>query len=230
MAYTVMAYLVMAYLVMAYLVMAYVVMAYMIGGNYGLLNRTTAMPNPDYYVAKLFHDLMGSRVLSLTSPVKAQGLRSYAHCHLSMGGNATLLLINVSPVASFNLTLPGSGEVSMYVLTAGDGTEARWRGLDSGVVRLNGVAMADPTVGRAPPRTLAAGSTVAVAALSIAFAAITGVAACDSSAAELGVFFSVSRSTPTANADDRCRSEGTQRRISPRLFRCHPPTRSVPRR
>jgi hypothetical protein len=37
------------------------------GGNYGLLNRTTRQPNSDYYVAQLFHDLMGTRVLGLKS-------------------------------------------------------------------------------------------------------------------------------------------------------------------
>ena len=39
----------------------------LIGGNYGLLNRTTAHPNPDFFIAQLFHDLMGERVLSFTS-------------------------------------------------------------------------------------------------------------------------------------------------------------------
>ena len=39
-------------------------------------------------------------------------------------------------------------------------------------------------------------------------------------------FFSISRSMPTANADDPCRSEGTSMRVSPRPFRRHPPIRS----
>ncbi|KAL2545215.1 Heparanase-like protein 3 [Forsythia ovata] len=36
----------------------------LIGGNYGLLNTTTYLPNPDYYSALLWHRLMGRHVLS----------------------------------------------------------------------------------------------------------------------------------------------------------------------
>ncbi|KAJ0959449.1 putative glycosidase [Helianthus annuus] len=36
----------------------------LIGGNYGLLNTTTFVPNPDYYSALLWHRLMGRQVLS----------------------------------------------------------------------------------------------------------------------------------------------------------------------
>ena len=60
----------------------------LIGGNYGLLNRTTAHPNPDFFIAQLFHDLMGERVLSFTSDVKKKGLRTYAQCESGLGGNA----------------------------------------------------------------------------------------------------------------------------------------------
>ncbi|KAL4311759.1 hypothetical protein GQ457_01G017380 [Hibiscus cannabinus] len=38
----------------------------LIGGNYGLLNATTFIPNPDYYGALLWHRLMGSTVLAVT--------------------------------------------------------------------------------------------------------------------------------------------------------------------
>ena len=40
-------------------------------------------------------------------------------------------------------------------------------------------------------------------------------------------FFLKSRSMLTANAEDRCRSEGTQRRVSPRPFRRLPPPDSI---
>ena len=43
-------------------------------------------------------------------------------------------------------------------------------------------------------------------------------------------FFSTSRRMPTANAEALCRSERTQRRVSPRPLRRHPPIRSSPRR
>ena len=38
-------------------------------------------------------------------------------------------------------------------------------------------------------------------------------------------FKKISPSTPTANAEGLCRSGGTSRRVSPRLFRRHPPIR-----
>ena len=43
------------------------------------------------------------------------------------------------------------------------------------------------------------------------------------------IFLTISRSVPTANAEDPRRSQGTERRVSPRPFRCRPPTRSGPR-
>eukprot|EP01018_Ginkgo_biloba_P024905 Gb_17663 [translate_table: standard] len=51
----------------------------LIGGNYGLLNTSTYVPNPDYYSALLWHRLMGRGVLS-TSFMGAPYLRAYAHC------------------------------------------------------------------------------------------------------------------------------------------------------
>ncbi|VAH88081.1 unnamed protein product [Triticum turgidum subsp. durum] len=51
----------------------------LIGGNYGLLDKQTFLPNPDYYSALLWHRLMGNGVLSvdINAPRK---LRAYAHC------------------------------------------------------------------------------------------------------------------------------------------------------
>ncbi|XVF25107.1 hypothetical protein REPUB_Repub13aG0185500 [Reevesia pubescens] len=51
----------------------------LIGGNYGLLNATTYVPNPDYYSALLWHRLMGKVVLAVASDA-SPFLRSYAHC------------------------------------------------------------------------------------------------------------------------------------------------------
>ncbi|KAK1392719.1 heparanase-like protein 3 [Heracleum sosnowskyi] len=65
----------------------------LIGGNYGLLNTTTFVPNPDYYSALLWHRLMGRRVLS-TSFSGTRKIRSYAHCAKESNG-ITLLLINL---------------------------------------------------------------------------------------------------------------------------------------
>ncbi|XP_057767951.1 heparanase-like protein 3 isoform X1 [Salvia miltiorrhiza] len=65
----------------------------LIGGNYGLLNTTTFIPNPDYYSALLWHRLMGRQVLSTTFN-GTKTIRAYAHCAKHSQG-ITLLLINI---------------------------------------------------------------------------------------------------------------------------------------
>ncbi|XP_050205810.1 heparanase-like protein 3 [Mercurialis annua] len=65
----------------------------LIGGNYGLLDTTTFVPNPDYYSALLWHKLMGTKVLS-TNFSGTKKIRAYAHCAKESTG-ITLLLINL---------------------------------------------------------------------------------------------------------------------------------------
>ncbi|GLT29619.1 hypothetical protein SLA2020_044730 [Shorea laevis] len=65
----------------------------LIGGNYGLLNTTTFVPNPDYYSALLWHRLMGRNALS-TSFAGTKKIRSYTHCAKQSKG-ITMLLINL---------------------------------------------------------------------------------------------------------------------------------------
>ncbi|KAL0911478.1 hypothetical protein M5K25_019622 [Dendrobium thyrsiflorum] len=75
----------------------------LIGGNYGLLDTQTFIPNPDYYSALLWHRLMGKGVLS----VDISGslfLRAYAHCRKQKSG-VTMLLINLSKSAAFSVTV-----------------------------------------------------------------------------------------------------------------------------
>ncbi|XP_027125284.1 heparanase-like protein 2 [Coffea arabica] len=72
----------------------------LIGGNYALLDTTTYVPNPDYYSALLWHQLMGSGVLSIDS--NEPYLRSYAHCSKQKKG-VTLLLINLSNETAFSV-------------------------------------------------------------------------------------------------------------------------------
>nr|KYP55466.1 Heparanase-like protein 1 [Cajanus cajan] len=74
----------------------------LIGGNYGLLDTTTFIPNPDYYSALLWHQLMGKTVLSASSDVFSPSLRTYAHCSKGRDG-ITLLLINLSNQTHFTL-------------------------------------------------------------------------------------------------------------------------------
>ncbi|KAJ4781242.1 Heparanase [Rhynchospora pubera] len=75
----------------------------LIGGNYGLLDTETFIPNPDYYSALLWHQLMGSGVLSLDisgSPY----LRAYAHCSKNKEG-VTVLLLNLNRSTAFTVTV-----------------------------------------------------------------------------------------------------------------------------
>ncbi|KAK1268478.1 Heparanase-like protein 1 [Acorus gramineus] len=87
----------------------------LIGGNYGLLDRTTFIPNPDYYSALLWHRLMGKGVL----PVDLSGspyLRAYAHCSKQKPG-ISLLLINLSNSTTFSVTV--QNDLNINVLTRG---------------------------------------------------------------------------------------------------------------
>ncbi|XP_077223406.1 heparanase-like protein 2 [Tasmannia lanceolata] len=85
----------------------------LIGGNYGLLNKTTFIPNPDYYSARLWHRLMGRAVLDIDfsgSPF----LRTYAHCSRQQVG-VTLLLINLSKNTVFQITVLSKTNISVHV-------------------------------------------------------------------------------------------------------------------
>ncbi|KAK1295691.1 Heparanase-like protein 1 [Acorus calamus] len=75
----------------------------LVGGNYGLLDRTTFIPNPDYYSALLWHRLMGKGVLSIDLS-ESPYLRAYAHCSKQKPG-VSLLLINLSNSTTFSITV-----------------------------------------------------------------------------------------------------------------------------
>ncbi|KVI11693.1 hypothetical protein Ccrd_009897 [Cynara cardunculus var. scolymus] len=77
--------------------------AFVFSGNYGLLNTTTFEPNPDYYSALLWHQLMGKTVLA-TNFSGTKKMRSYAHCAKKSDG-ITLLLINLDTTTTVNVTL-----------------------------------------------------------------------------------------------------------------------------
>ncbi|KAF5733935.1 hypothetical protein HS088_TW16G00376 [Tripterygium wilfordii] len=120
-----------------------------IGGNYGLLNTTSFIPNPDYYGALLWHRLMGPSVLSVNhngSPY----LRVYSHCSRNKPG-VTLLIINMSNSTSSrisvvndmnpyttNMEVSNKGGAKLrgeYHLTPKDGN------IQSDVVLLNGTPL-----------------------------------------------------------------------------------------
>ncbi|KAJ7547200.1 hypothetical protein O6H91_08G074200 [Diphasiastrum complanatum] len=77
----------------------------LIGGHYGLLNTTTFHPNPDYYSALLWKELMGTEVLSAVS-VGNVYLRAYAHCTKGDTHSIAVALINLSNTTEFNVHIP----------------------------------------------------------------------------------------------------------------------------
>jgi len=52
----------------------------LVGGAYELLDKTTYQPNPDYYVALLWQQLMGRRVLSISGLSSQPLVKVFAHC------------------------------------------------------------------------------------------------------------------------------------------------------
>lgn len=85
----------------------------LVGGNYGLLNATTFIPNPDYYSALLWHRLMGKGVLSVATD-GSSSLRSYAHCSKEREG-ITLLLINLSNQTDYVISVHNSMNMKLTV-------------------------------------------------------------------------------------------------------------------
>ncbi|PHT46271.1 Heparanase-like protein 1 [Capsicum baccatum] len=84
-----------------------------IGGNYGLLDTSTFVPNPDYYSALLWHRLMGKEVLDVSSNASLY-LRSYAHCTRHREG-VTLLLINLSDQTHYGVTIESTASITLHV-------------------------------------------------------------------------------------------------------------------
>lgn len=83
----------------------------LIGGNYGLLNTTTFVANPDYYSALLWHRLMGRKVLS-TSFSGSKKIRAYAHCSkLSQG--IMVLLINLDGDTTVKADVAFNGSINL---------------------------------------------------------------------------------------------------------------------
>ncbi|XP_065848940.1 heparanase-like protein 3 [Euphorbia lathyris] len=84
----------------------------LIGGNYGLLNTTNFIPNPDYYSALLWHRLMGRNVLS-TSFSGMKKIRAYAHCAKESKG-ITLLLINLDNSTAVQVNVKYNNTMALH--------------------------------------------------------------------------------------------------------------------
>jgi len=98
----------------------------LVGGNYGFLNTTTLVPNPDFYNALLFRRLMGEGVLKVVGDSGTPYLRVYGHCKKDSNpqGSVTLLFINLHPTVPYSITLTThtgvvyTGTRDEYLLTA----------------------------------------------------------------------------------------------------------------
>ncbi|KAJ1700321.1 hypothetical protein LUZ63_000100 [Rhynchospora breviuscula] len=139
----------------------------LIGGNYGLLNRDTFEPNPDYYSALLWHRLMGTRVLSLNY-TGSNMTRAYAHCAKQSSG-ITFLLINLSGNTTSQVTVTNGSDLRReeYHLIAKDGN------LQSQVMVLNGQILstgADGSIPTLEPIIIEDASPLALAPYSILYA------------------------------------------------------------
>jgi len=78
----------------------------LVGGSYELLDKENFEPNPDYWSALLWKQLMGTRVLSTTSTDETKShLRHYAHCSSKYRGGITLVLINLAKDTAFKVEL-----------------------------------------------------------------------------------------------------------------------------
>ncbi|RDX97651.1 Heparanase-like protein 3 [Mucuna pruriens] len=153
----------------------------LIGGNYGLLNSNTFMPNPDYYSALLWHRLMGRRVLSTTF-YGTKKIRSYAHCAKESKG-ITILMLNLDNSTTVQVRVAlkfnkqpyrGVGEPARreYHLTAPD------RNLHSQIMLLNGKILSVNSAGDIPPLEplyVDSSKPIIVGPLSIVFAHIPNV-------------------------------------------------------
>ncbi|GMI94489.1 glucuronidase 1 [Hibiscus trionum] len=154
----------------------------LIGGNYGLLNATTFVPNPDYYGALLWHRLMGSTVLAVTKE-SDPNLRVYAHCAKKKPG-VSLIFINLSKDRSFNITLsnakPGDAGKPNYEFVGKQNIEeyhlrALTGDIKDDIVCLNDVPMVQTDSEDIPamdPKLVDASTPISIAAQSIAYVTI----------------------------------------------------------
>ena len=79
----------------------------LIGGDYGLVDRLTRKPRPDFWASWLWGQLMGTAVYAVQS--SSRQVRAYLHAHPAEQGR-TLLLLNLDP-QPVPVSLDNLGEV-----------------------------------------------------------------------------------------------------------------------
>lgn len=108
------------------------------GGKYALLDAETLDPNPDYWLTVLYKQLVGNKVLNITSSsALSRDVRFYAHCSADgfPPGSVTVYGMNLLS-KGINVTFPQfEGRLKIYLLTAPK------QNLKSRFVNLNGVTL-----------------------------------------------------------------------------------------
>ncbi len=100
----------------------------LLGGDYGLVDRLSLKPRPDYWVSWLWARLMGKKVYAISS--SDPRVRAYLHGHPS-GQGQTLMLINLHDQPVSRRVAGLHFEQEHYVVTA--------RALTSRKLRINGI-------------------------------------------------------------------------------------------
>jgi len=105
--------------------------------SYGLLDDAYN-PNPDYFTALLFKNLMSNSVLDVHS--NDEYFRIYAHCSVGQRNGVSMAYVNINDVpvnVTFDEGLIGMGKVEVYKLTPFDASN----GLLSATMALNGMKL-----------------------------------------------------------------------------------------
>lgn len=173
----------------------------LVGGDYELLNRTTFLPNPDYWVAYGYRLLVGPRVLHTAAvapedPLLNVSLRLYAHCARTSDpsraeeGDVVLFWSSADLTRQFHVTIQGMRQldsVDMYTLTphGSNSTNVFTKSID-----LNGelleLGQGDKLPSWEPAQLPAGTDTIVIPAAAVGWAVLRGAqaAACMSSAVD----------------------------------------------
>lgn len=100
----------------------------LIGGDYGMIDRHSLKPRPDYWVSWVWQQMMGRTVYSAKSDNPS--VRTYLHQHRN-GKDLALMLINLSGKPQKFTLCDGSHRAENYVLSA--------KNLTSRKIRINGI-------------------------------------------------------------------------------------------
>ena len=103
----------------------------LLGGDYGLTNRTTLQPTPDYWGLLAWRGLIGGGALGARVAAPAPGLRAHAFCARGAPGGVVALLVNFAAGEGLAAAIAWPGGAApppgaageMYQLTGVEGWE-----------------------------------------------------------------------------------------------------------